>query len=74
MNTFFARVWTEQLDRVPAGDDKRLLGSGRVVGNREVTWFALHPTDICLLTSNIVLEAHSSESFRLHFSEILPGT
>jgi len=31
MNTFFARVWTEQLDRAPAGDDKRLLGSGRVV-------------------------------------------
>src|SRR6516165_9075749 len=29
MNTFFARLWTEQLDRVPAADGKRLLGSGR---------------------------------------------
>jgi hypothetical protein len=25
MNTFFARLWTEQLDRVPAADGKRLL-------------------------------------------------
>ena len=36
MNTFFARLWTEQLDHVPAGDGKRLLGSdsGRLLGNR----------------------------------------